>query len=199
MTKQFKEGQRLKAARVAYGEAQEAKACGDLQGMAAKLNELGEVLKPEPKPKNLKDFPNLSVSEAVKWNDRHALAAIALAEGRTQDEAGEEIGVTGRTIRNWLHNVEFSAEVDRLSLMIGIAGRAERIRIAKRVIRQKATGKLVTTDKDVLDWLKFAQSETDGAKLDFGKLFAALGEIEAPVADSRPDRSGDPAESESVN
>ena len=41
-----------------------------------------------------------------------------------------------------------------------------------KVIRQKdseETGR-VLTDKDILDWLKFAQSETDGVKLDLSKL-----------------------------
>lgn len=190
--------ERLKAARSIYAEAQEAKATGDLQTMAAKLNELGDLLTaPEP-AKPLKDVPNVSAVAAIEWDEPHTLAAIALAEGKTQAEAGEEVGVTGRTIRNWLQNQEFTAEVDRLSLMLGIASRAERLRLAKRVIRQKTLGSTVKTDKDLLDWIKFAQSETDGVKLDLGKL-AALGETETPVADSGSDRTSNPAESQSVN
>lgn len=57
--------------------------------------------------------------------------------------------------------------------MIGIASRAERLRIAQRVARQKVNDEgLVSTEKDLLDWLKFAQSETDGIKLDLAKLAA---------------------------
>ena len=56
--------------------------------------------------------------------------------------------------------------------MIGIANRAERLRIANRVIREKIRGELVETDKDILDWIKFAQSETDGIKLNLDAAFA---------------------------
>lgn len=41
-----------------------------------------------------------------------------------------------------------------------------------RVIRQpihEQTGQAVT-DRDILDWLKFDQSETDGVKLDLSQL-----------------------------
>jgi len=195
--KSEQETDKLKAARDAYASAQEAKARGDLQAMAAKLNELGDVLAAPVKA--LQDFPNLSASDAITWDDKHTFAAIALAEGKTQDEAGEEVGVTGRTIRNWLQNHQFAQEVDRLSLMLGVASRAERLRLAKRVIRQKAVGKTIQTDKDVLEWLKFAQSETDGVKLDLGKLAAAFGTDDASMASSRPAGAGGEAESESVN
>lgn len=188
---------RLKIAQGIYHAAQEAKARGDLTGMAARLNELGEALA-DP-PKGLKDLPSISSSDAIFWDQAHTIGACALAEGMTQEQAAVEAGVTSRTIRNWLQNIEFSAEVDRLSLMLGIAGRAERLRIAKRVIRQKATGSTILTDKDVLDWLKFAQSETDGAKIDFGKLFAALGTDETSVADSGQDRARNPNESTAIN
>ena len=56
--------------------------------------------------------------------------------------------------------------------MVGVASRAERLRLAMRVVKQKVrkeTGEIVT-DRDILDWLKFAQSETDGVKLDLSKL-----------------------------
>jgi len=36
--------------------------------------------------------------------------------------------------------------------------------------------KVIKTDKDLLDWLKFAQGETDGVKVDAAKLLAALGD-----------------------
>jgi predicted transcriptional regulator len=124
---------------------------------------------------------------AFEWTSERNKAAIALAEGKTQDEAATEAGVTDRTVRNWLQDEVFAAEVDRLSLMIGVASRAERLRLAKRVVRQMTLGNTVKTDKDLLEWLKFAQSETDGIKLDLTKL-AALGADETPVADSGSDR-----------
>jgi hypothetical protein len=50
--------------------------------------------------------------------------------------------------------------------MIDISSRAERLRTAMRVVRQKVRPDgTLETDKDVLDWLKYAQSETTGIKL----------------------------------
>ncbi len=67
--------------------------------------------------------------------------------------------------------------------MVGIASRAERLRLAMRVVRQRTNDDgLIDTKADILDWLKFAQSETTGIKLDLSKL-AALGADDPPVAD----------------
>ncbi len=107
---------------------------------------------------------------AFKWTSRREKAALALAHGYTECESAEAAGVTDRTIRRWKSNLEFAAEVDRLSLMVGIAGRAERLRIAMRVIREKVQGEGVDTSKDLLDWLKFAQGETDGIRLDMASV-----------------------------
>jgi hypothetical protein len=52
-----------------------------------------------------------------------------------------------------------------------------------RVARQKTSGEVIETDKDLLDWLKYAQGETDGLKLELTALAAAA----APLADSRSD------------
>ncbi|HEX2881592.1 MAG TPA: hypothetical protein VHO25_18815 [Polyangiaceae bacterium] len=139
-------------------------------------------------------FPEISL---WVWNEQRGQAAIKLASGYTWQSTADEVGVDKRTITNWMQNVEFSAEVDRLSLMVDVASRAERLRIAMRAIRQRVREDEVDTDKDVLDWLKFAQSETDGVKLDLSKL-AALGEVDAPLADRGSVRAtkGRPAETE---
>ena len=110
-----------------------------------------------------------------KWTRRRERAAVHLAQGHTVAEAAEYARVTERTIYKWRNNLEFQTEVDRLSLMTGIAARGERLRIAMQVIRQKTRedGRL-RTGRDLLDWLKFAQSETDGAKLDLAAIFEAM-------------------------
>jgi hypothetical protein len=131
------------------------------------------------------DFPTTS---PWVWDERRGQAAILLASGYTWQATADEVGVDKRSITNWMQNVEFSAEVDRLSLMVDVSSRAERLRIAMRAIRQKVREDGVETDKDVLDWLKFAQSETDGVKLDLSKL-AALGEVNASLADRGPIRT----------
>jgi predicted transcriptional regulator len=128
------------------------------------------------------------MASGFKWTENKVQASALLADGRTQVDVAAECGVTDRTIRLWLQEEEFSKEVDRLSLIMGIASRAERLRLAKRVIRQLtgADGYL-RTEKDALDWVKFAQSETDGIKLDLVKLAAAVGEEEA--GGEKPDSS----------
>lgn len=146
-----------------------------------------------------KPLPQVSASSVDYWTPQRAKAACILAGGGTQKEAAEEAGITDRTIRNWLDEYEFAAEVDRLSLMVGISSRAERLRIAMRVLKQKTQGNEVKTDRDVLDWLKFAQSETDGVKLDLGKLAAAFGTDEASMADSGQTGIRVPAETETIN
>jgi hypothetical protein len=58
--------------------------------------------------------------------------------------------------------------------MIETASRAYRLRLTNRVIHQMVKdGELIKTDKDLLDWLKYAQGETDGVKLDLLNLLNA--------------------------
>jgi len=116
-----------------------------------------------------------------EWNKKRELAAFSLATGETQKEAAEKAGVTERTIYNWLVYPEFSAEVDRLSLMIDIASKAERLRLARRVVRQKLDQE-VLSDKDLLDWLKFAREEVEGIRLDID--ITAILQNAAPMAGS---------------
>ena len=136
-----------------------------------------------------------TIDPPFEWSEKRVQAALGLAEGKTKQEVADEIEVERKTIYNWLAVSEFAAEVDRLSLMVGVASRAERLRLAMRVVRQKTKGAIPETEKDLLEWLKFAQSETDGIKLDLTKL-AALGETEALVAHSGSVGKGD---SQAVN
>jgi transcriptional regulator with XRE-family HTH domain len=125
-----------------------------------------------------------------QWTSKTSAAATLLAQGYTRQQVADETGVARDTIQRWLRIIEFSAEVDRLSLMIGIAARAERLRIAQRAVRAKVRDDGVETAKDLLDWLKYAQGETDGIKLDLAALAAAFTSPETPVADGGPAGSG---------
>lgn len=139
-----------------------------------------------PRKTKLKAVDNVLEMSVFQWTPEKSEAALLLAEGYTYKQVGGEIGKTEKTIYRWMLDIEFSCEVDRLSLMCGIASRAERLRLAKRVIRQHIDKEnLVCTEKDVLDWLKFAQSETDGIKLNLAAFDAALGAAETSVADER--------------
>ena len=114
------------------------------------------------------------------WSSKRHKAALALAEGQSQQAVAEAIGVCRKTICNWLCVTEFAAEVDRLSCMIDISSRAERLRIAMRAVRQRVRDDgTIETDRDVLDWLKYAQSETTGIKLGFSK--GEVDELDAQI------------------
>ena len=123
---------------------------------------------------------NVQKMSVYKWTAEKSEAAVLLAEGYTYKQVGEQIGKTEKTIYRWLQDIEFSSEVDRLSLMVGIASKADRLRLVKRIIRQKA--ETMTSDKDLLDWLKFAQSETDGANLNLTGLLTSFGADDASMA-----------------
>lgn len=115
------------------------------------------------------------MTAVFEWTSKRGAAAMALAKGATHIEAAAEAGVSERTIRYWLVVPEFAAEVDRLTLMLEIASRAYRLRIANRVIHQFVKqGEPIPTSKDVLDWLKYAQGETDGVKVDVLSMLDAL-------------------------
>jgi len=120
------------------------------------------------------DFTRAS-QRKILWDETRIRAATLLALGHNKSSVAEEVNVTRATIYNWLDDPEFAAEVDRLSVMTGVSSRAERLRIAMRIVRQRTDedGNL-RSEKDLLDWLKFAQSETDGAKIDMSKLAELL-------------------------
>jgi len=122
-------------------------------------------------------FIDVAKMSDFQWNKKRGRAALLLAEGYKNGEVAQEIGICERTLYRWKEHSEFSAEIDRLTHMVGISLRAERLRIAMRVVRSKLQYSLPATEKDLLDWLKYAQSETDGAKLDLTSLLEAVAQV----------------------
>lgn len=122
------------------------------------------------------NYPKLS---HFVWTPKRSDAAELLAQGYTINETAERVGVSEKTIDRWKRDIEFISEVDRLSLMIDIASRSERLKIAKRVVRGLLAQRK-PTERDLLDWLKYAQSETDGVKLDLTALFEAASSMADP-------------------
>jgi len=120
------------------------------------------------------------------WSKLRSDVALYLAQGFTWDETSAQHEISRDTIAVWKRHPDFAAEVDRLSLMMDVAGRAYRLRLAMRIIRDKG----FKSDRDLLDWLRYAQSETDGVKLDLTKLAAALGDDAPLVADRGQARVG---------
>jgi hypothetical protein len=125
-----------------------------------------------------------AVRRQILWDKTRTKAASLLALGYDKQYVANEVEVSRGTIYNWLDDPEFAAEVDRLSVMLDVSSRAERLRIAMRIVRQRTDedGNL-HSEKDLLDWLKFAQSETDGAKIDLSKLAEMLAGESAQQAD----------------
>ncbi len=114
------------------------------------------------------------MSSDFEWTSKREIAALTLARGETRAAAAEAAGVSERSVYTWLNAPEFAEEVDRLTLMVDVASRAHRLRIANRVIRQFVKdGEDIPTSKDLLEWLKYAQGETDGVKLDMAMLLEA--------------------------
>lgn len=104
------------------------------------------------------------------WTEQRSQVAVLLANGHTVTKAAKDAGVSRQTIHEWLRIPEFAVEVDRLTLLCDVANRAYRLRIAMRMVRKKEKH----SDKDLLEWLKYAQSETDGANLNLSALFGDL-------------------------
>jgi hypothetical protein len=117
--------------------------------------------------------------QPFKWTETRTLAAIALADGQTQRAVAEALDINEKTVSRWMQHPDFSAEVDKLTFMVGLGSRAARVRLVKRIIAQRVKDdEDVQSDKDILDWLKYLQSETQGVRLDLAAFLAAS----APMA-----------------
>ena len=130
-----------------------------------------------------------------RWSPARRAAALALADGKTRVAAAGEAGIAEKTIYRWLEDVEFASEVDRLTLMTGIALRAERLRLVKRVVNARVAQlpDSALSRADLLDLLKFAQGETDGIKLNLAALVDASAHV---MATGGPDGDADEAAGE---
>ena len=125
----------------------------------------------------------------IIWSDEQSRAAVMLAEGYTKADVSREIGVHASTITRWTQNEEFAEEVDRLSLMYGLASKAERMRLIKRAAREfERDGKPDVSGFTLLDLLKEARMQTEGVKLDILSILTANQQEEpaAIVAEARP-------------
>ena len=114
-----------------------------------------------------------------EWSEAKSNAARGLADGKTQQQVADECGINRKTVQRWLQDPEFSYAVDELTILTGISLRAERLRITKRIIRQMVKDdQEIKTEKDVLEWLKYAQAETNGSDI--------LEQLVASIANRQP-------------
>lgn len=94
------------------------------------------------------------------------------AQGHLTKETAEAVLVSRPSIEQWKCDTVFSTQVDHLSWLIDIADRSERLRIAMRNVRDKVSDERLETKADLLDWLKYAQSEINGIKLNLTALLS---------------------------
>lgn len=126
-----------------------------------------------------------------RWTKQASDCVLLLAQGHTIEETSELCGKSVRQIYRWKRDIEFLSELDRLSLMVLAASKAERLRITNRMVK-KLTREGRPTTKDLLDWLKYAQSETDGIKLDLTSLLEAASSVAGRGSERIDRESGDP-------
>jgi hypothetical protein len=100
--------------------------------------------------------------EPFHWTPAKQRAAVLLAQGVTRAETANQIGYGEAQIYRWLDHPEFSAEVDRLTFLTGIATKAARVREVKRLVRSRVDENgILISKRDVLDWLRFLREETE--------------------------------------
>lgn len=84
-----------------------------------------------------------------------------LAGGLSTNEVGEELARDGSTIRRWRQDPKFANQLEIAILNQGASLRAERIRLAKKMLRKVGSE---NTKADPLEILRYLRDETDGAK-----------------------------------
>lgn len=125
------------------------------------------------------------------WNDLRSEVATMLAQGYEKTYIAEQVGISRITIYTWLKYPEFEEEVDRLSLMLGAASKAYRLRLINKAIRQfeEENGKLELNGSTLLDYLKEARMQAEGVRLGIISELATIIEEDASLTGDGPTRN----------
>ena len=122
------------------------------------------------------------------WTHQRGRAAVLLAQGYTNAEVArdEDVNVNRSTIGRWRKHEEFEAEVDRLSLMYGLASKPARLRLIQQAARQfiDEEGNIDVSGFTLLDLLKEARMQMEGVQIGILSELAAINETARPVAGS---------------
>jgi len=104
---------------------------------------------------------HVSKKAVFVWDEVKQKIAEAVAKGdRPLKDILTEFKINERMFYRWKKHPDFQRKIDEIIQDIDIAQKSERIKIAKRVIRQKLeqdAGNL--SKKDLLDWLKYVGEE----------------------------------------
>lgn len=102
---------------------------------------------------------NVTKMTKFVWTEAKLKAAGAIARGEQRlEEIATSLGISRRTIERWQKHPDFQSKIDEIIQDIDLAQKGERIKIAKKVIRQKL-GQENLSDKDLLDWLRYVGEE----------------------------------------
>jgi hypothetical protein len=111
-----------------------------------------------------------------------------LAQGSTYVEVEKETGINQSSLAYLMKDADFSKEVDTLSMMYGMASKAERVRMITKMAKQfiKEDGNYDISGFTLLDLLKEARMQTEGINLNVLSQLTAINEDAAPSANERP-------------
>jgi hypothetical protein len=119
------------------------------------------------------------------WTEERTQAAILLGKGYNFSEAGREVGLDRSTVSRWMKNDEFAEAVDKLSLMHGLASKAERMRIMQRAVREFVSeDKIDVSGFTLLDLIKEARMQMEGVRIGILNELTALEEEAGSMAGS---------------
>jgi len=118
---------------------------------------------------------NAKLAKKLIWTEELSRAAVMLAEGYPLQTVADEVGVQRTTIWRWRQHPEFAMEVDKLTLMYGLASKAERMRLINQAAKQMVSEeKIDLSGVTFLDLIKEARMQTEGIKLDVLTQLTAL-------------------------
>jgi hypothetical protein len=87
----------------------------------------------------------------------HEQAAYLLALGKSKTDVAKEVKVTRPALYTWLKREDFARYVDQLTMTVGLANKAERVRLLKQRAKE-----LWDREKDKPsrkhDWLDYSQA-----------------------------------------
>jgi len=118
---------------------------------------------------------NAKLAKKLIWTEELSRAAVMLAEGYPLQTVADEVGVQRTTIWRWRQHPEFAMEVDKLTLMNGLASKPERMRLINQAAKQMVSEeKIDLSGVTFLDLIKEARMQTEGIKLDVLTQLTAL-------------------------
>jgi len=115
-------------------------------------------------------------NNVFQWTQAQSDAAVMLATGTPKKHIIEQLGIARTTLWNWEQNPVFSIEVDKLSLMHGLASKAYRMRMIQEAVKsfKNKDDSWNTTGTTLLEWIKEARMQMEGVSLNIVSQLATF-------------------------